>query len=274
VGTGVTPNPRLNPGIQFMVTDRPISDSRYNSLQVSLNRRLSRSVQAQVSYTYSKCMDDGAFGVGSFNALNVTPSAIENPFNQKNDKAVCSYDIPHVFRLNGLWVLPFHGNKFIQGWQLSGVMNKYNGVPINVNSGFDVAGFTSGNVPRPNYVAGCDPYAGAHTVSHWFNTSCYTLETPGTFGNTGRNTLRGPGFVNADLALSKETVIREQIKLQFRWEVFNIFNHENFANPANSFFAASAVTAAGTPNAQAGLITSSSLGTTPRQMQFALKLTF
>ena len=85
--TAVTPFPRLNPGIQYMTTNRPISDSRYNSLQVSVNRRLSRSVQAQLSYTYSKCMDDGAFGVGSFNGLNTTPSAIENPFNQKIDKA-------------------------------------------------------------------------------------------------------------------------------------------------------------------------------------------
>ena len=103
-----TQNPRVNPGMLYMVTDRPISDSRYNSLQVSANRRLSRSVQAQISYTWSKCMDDGAFGVGSFNGLNVTPSAIENPFNQKIDKGPCSYDIPNVLRINGLWVLPIH----------------------------------------------------------------------------------------------------------------------------------------------------------------------
>ena len=268
--TAVAPFPRLNPGIQYMPTLRPISDSRYNSLQVSLNRRLSRSVQAQLSYTYSKCIDDGAFGVGSFNGLNTTPAVVENPFNQKIDKAVCSYDITNVFRLNGLWVLPFHGNKFIQGWQLSGIMNKYSGVPVNPNAGYDVAGFTAGNTPRANYVAGCDPYAGAQTVSHWFNTSCYTLETPGTFGNAGRNTLRGPGFFSADLSLSKETVIREQIKLQFRWEVFNIFNHENLANPGNNIFSASGLV----NTASAGVITSSNLGTSPRQMQFGLKLTF
>ena len=279
VGTGVTPNARLNPGIQYMPTVRTISDSRYNSLQISANRRLSRSVQAQVSYTYSKCIDDGAFGVGSFNTLTVTPAVVENPFNQKIDKAVCSYDIPNVFRVNGLWVLPFHGKtaiakKFIDGWQISGITNRYNGIPINVNSGFDVAGFTSGNTPRPNYVAGCDPYAGARIVTHWFNTSCYTLQTPGTFGNMGRNTLRGPSFFNMDLSLSKETMIREQIKLQFRWEVFNITNHENFGNPGNNFFSASGTNPAGTPNASAGLITSSNLGSSPRQMQFGLKLTF
>jgi Carboxypeptidase regulatory-like domain/TonB-dependent Receptor Plug Domain len=268
--TAVAPFPRLNPGIQYMPTLRPISDSRYNSLQVSVNRRLSRSVQAQLSYTYSKCIDDGAFGVGSFNGLNTTPAVIENPFDQKIDKAVCSYDIPHVFRVNGLWVLPFHGNKFVRGWQLSGIMSKYGGVPVNPNAGYDVAGFSAGNTPRANYVAGCDPYAGAQTVGHWFNTSCYTLETPGTFGNAGRNTLRGPGFLGTDLSLSKETVIREQIKLQFRWEVFNILNHENFGNPGNNIFSASGLV----NTASAGVITNSNIGTTPRQMQFALKLTF
>ncbi len=153
-------------------------------------------------------------------------------------------------------------------------MNNYNGVPINANAGFDIAGFTSGNTPRANYVSGCDPYANAQTYTHWFNASCYTLPTAGTFGNAGRDTLRGPGVFNMDLSLSKETVIREQIKLQFRWEVFNVANHENFANPANNLFAASTTSTQGLLNATAGLITSSNIGTTPRQMQFGLKLTF
>ena len=70
----------------------------------------------------------------------------------------------------------------------------------------------------------------------WFNPNCYTIQPVGTFGNTGRNTLRGPGFFDTDLSLSKDTVIREQIKLQFRAEFFNIFNHTNFANPSNNAF--------------------------------------
>jgi hypothetical protein len=254
-----------------MVTNRPISDSRYNSLQTSVNRRFSRSVQAQFSYTWSKCMDDGAFGVGSFNGSSTatTPSAIENPFNQKPDKAVCGYDITNVFRLNGLWALPFHGNRLINGWQLSGILSKYGGVPLNANTGFDRADFTSGNTPRPNYVQGCNPSAGAQTVTEWFNPACFTLEAPGTFGDTGRDTLRGPGFFDTDISLSKETVIKENLKLQFRAEIFNIFNHENLGNPNNNIFSAS-----GAVNATAGVITSSNAGSTPRQMQFGLKLMF
>src|SRR5581483_3106874 len=212
---------------------------------------------------------NGAFGVGSFNGSAVTPSAVENPFNQKIDRAPCSFDINHVLRMNGLMALPFHGNRIVEGWQISTIINTYGGVPFNVNTGFDRAAFASGNTPRPNYVAGCDPYAGAQIVSHWFNTSCYALQPVGTFGNTGRNTLRGPGFFMADVSLSKDTRITEQFRLQFRAEFFNILNHENFAMPNNNVFSAS-----GAVNQSAGVITASNFGSTPRQIQFGLKLTF
>ena len=266
-----TPNPRPNPNLAYFPTLQTISTSQYNSLQVLLNRRFSRSVQAQVSYTWSKCMDNGAFGVGSFNGATTgsTPSAAENPFNQSIDHSVCGYDIPQVLRVNGLWALPFHGNRIVEGWQLSGILSAYDGVPFNVNTGFDRAGFASGETPRPNYVSGCDPYAGAQTVGEWFNPHCYTLEPVGTLGNTGRNTLRGPGFFNTDISLSKDTKITEQFRLQFRAEFFNVFNHENLSNPNNNVFSAS-----GAYNTSAGVITASNTGSTPRQIQFGLKLNF
>lgn len=181
----------------------------------------------------------------------------------------CGYDFTNVVRLNGLWALLFHGNRFTEGWQLSGILSKYGGVPINLNAAYDVADFTSGNQPRPNYVAGCNPYAGAQTVSEWFNPACYTLQPVGTFGDTGRNTLCGPSFFDTDISLAKEFKLTERFKLQFRAEIFNIFNHENFANPNNNVFSAS-----GAVNASAGTITASNVGSTPRQMQFGLKLIF
>jgi hypothetical protein len=263
------PNRRLNPNLAYFPTEQTISTSRYNALQAIVNRRFSRSVQAQVAYTWSRCMDDGAFGVGSFNGLSTTPSAVENPFNQAIDHGVCSFDIAQVLRVNGLVALPFRGNRIVEGWQISGILNTYGGIPVNVNTGFDRAAFGSGNTPRPNYVGGCDPYSGARIVSHWFNTSCYQLQPVGTFGNTGRNTLRGPRFFNTDISLSKDTRLTEQFRMQFRAEVFNIFNHENFANPSNNVFSAS-----GAVNAAAGVITSSNFGSTPRQIQFGLKFTF
>ena len=280
-------NQRRNPNLQYFTTNQPITLSRYHSLQVVVNRRFSRSVQTQVSYTYSRCMDNGAFGVGSFNGLALTPSAIENPFDQKNDHAPCSFDIPKVLRVNGLWALPFHGNRLVEGWQLSGIVSSYGGVPINVNTGFDRALFSAGNTPRPNYapnnpaqtIAGVSYQAcnnnpilgreGLDTIGRWFNPNCYLLEPVGTFGNTGRNTLRGPSFFNMDISLLKDTKLTEQLKLQFRAEFFNILNHTNFANPSNNVFSAS-----GLINTAAGVITQTNFGSTPRQIQFALKLTF
>ena len=122
---------------------------------------------------------------------------------------------------------------------------------------------------RPDYIGGCDPYAGFRTIAKWFNPACYALEPVGTFGNTGRDTLRGPSFINTDFSLSKNTKIREDIGLQFRAEFFNIFNHPNFALPANNVFAAS-----GAFTGNVGLITATNTGSTPRQIQVGLKLTF
>jgi hypothetical protein len=278
-------NPRQDPALGYFPTLQPISTSQYNALQVSVNRRVTRNVQMQASYTWSKCMDDGAFGVGSFNgpSTGTTPSSIENPFNQAIDHAVCGFNIPQVLRINGMWALPFKGNRFVSGWQLSGILSAYDGVPLNVNTGFDIADFGSGNTPRPNYAPNnpaatingisypaCNNSPIIGSVSMYFNPNCYSIEPAGTFGNTGRNTLTGPGFFDTDMALLKDTVIREQIKLQFRAEIFNIFNHENFSNPGNNVFSASRLV----NTAAAGVITGTNAGSTPRQIQFGLKLTF
>jgi hypothetical protein len=112
-----------------------------------------------------------------------------------------------------------------------------------------------------------DPSVGS--LNLWFNPNCYQLEPVGTYGNTGRDSLRGPGFFDMDIALLKDTKINEQLRLQFRAEFFNILNHENFDLPANSVFSAS-----GAINATAGRITDSNPGSTPRQIQFGLKLMF
>jgi TonB-dependent receptor-like protein len=269
---------RVNPHLGNFSPLEPISNSRYNSLQTILNRRFSRSVQTQVAYTWSKCIDNGAFGVGSFNGLGTTPQQVENPFDQRIDKGPCSFDITHVLRVNGLVALPFHGNRIVEGWQISGILSTYSGIPINANTGFDRAQFVSGNTPRPDYAPNnpatsvypaCNnqPILGSYPL--WFNPNCYSLEPVGTLGNTGRNTLRGPHFVNADISLSKDTKISEQLRLQFRAEFFNIFNHENFATPNNNIFSGS-----GAINGSAGRITGSSVGANPRQIQFGLKLNF
>ena len=281
--SATTPNVRLNPALGSFQTLEPITTSRYNSLQAVLNRRLTRNVQAQAAYTYSRCMDTGAFGISSYNGTSATPSGVMNPFQQGIDKAPCSYDINHVLRVNGIVALPFHGNRLVEGWQISGIVSTFSGAPFNVNTGFDRAVLqASFNTPRPNYAPnkapltvggvtypGCNDQPIIGTITTWFNPNCYQLEPVGTFGNTGRNTLRGPHFFNTDIALLKDTKINEQLRMQFRAEFFNILNHENFDLPSNNVFSAS-----GAINATAGRITGSNPGSQPRQIQFGLKLTF
>ena len=166
--------------------------------------------------------------------------------------------------------LPFHGNRLVEGWQLSGILSASSGLPFNVFTGYDRSGLGPINIfSRPDYVAGCNPYSGAQTVAEWFNPNCYTLQAQGTTGNTGRNSLRGPEFFNADISLLKDTRINERFKVQFRAEFFNFLNHENFALP-NSMLYSNAGPNVGT----AGKITSTAPNATPRQIQFGLKLNF
>ena len=200
----------MNPGLSTFTTPEPITTSRYNSLQTVVNRRFTRNVQAQLAYTWSKCIDDGAFVVGSFNGITSTPSGLANPFDQKSDRGPCSYDTTHVLRVNSVAALPFHGNRLVEGWQISGIMSAYSGVPFNVYTGMDRSGLGPINIfSRPDYVSGCDPYAGSQTVAQWFNPQCYTLQAVGTIGNTSRNSLRGPGFFNADISSERHEDFRE-----------------------------------------------------------------
>ena len=266
-------NPRLNPNLGFLVMAEPGTTSRYHSLQTSLNRRLTRNIQAQVSYTYSSCIDDGGSPLGSINGGN-SPSNYENPYDRSIDRGPCYFNARHVFRANGLINLPFRGNRLIEGWQLTGILTQNTGLPFSVSTGFDQVGYTSTGTPRPDYVAGCNVQV--RTVNQWFNPACFSVEAPGTLGNAGRNTLIGPGLAQVDFAVLKDTSvpkISETFRVQFRTELFNIFNHPQFGQPSAAVFAQGA-NGTGLPNAQAGQITTLATNTAARQIQFGLKFLF
>jgi hypothetical protein len=220
----------------------------------------------------SHCVDDGGY-LGSFNTAST--GNITNPYNRSWDKATCSHDIQHVFKINGLWALPFKGNKIVEGWQISGIMSANSGLVYNISDGYDevFGGSTPNNLtPRPNYVAGCNINEGAN-INQWFNPNCFTLQAPGTFGNLGRNIGRGPRLTNVDLAFLKDTKLNERLNLQFRAEMFNIFNHPNYGLPSAGLGGgAQLFTGGGGRDGSAPKI--STLAGSPRQIQFALKLIF
>jgi len=259
----------VNTNFLSLNNDMPISHSNYNSMQVSVNRRTSKGLQVQMSYTYSKSMDNGSTSY----SLEQGAWEMMNPYNPSADRGPSAFDRKHAFRMNTVYELPFHGNKLKEGWQVSQVLSAYSGFPFSPQFaiGYDPVGIGGIEGFRPNYstgVAGCNPDHILGDPAQWYDPNCYVQQPIGTFGNVGRNTLRGPGLLDLDVSLSKETKIRERVNLQFRAEFFNIINHPNWAGSSFDY----AILSGGAINPAAGRLTSTS--TSSRQIQFGLKLKF
>ncbi len=277
-GTAIVQAPRPNNHFAGLSETEMGSSSRYNSLQVSLNRRLTHNFQYQVGYTWSHCTDDGSSPLGSISGGS-TASTLENPFlRDPIDKGACYFNAKSNVRVNGVYTIPLHGNALVQGWQVSGIITQMTGLPFSLYTGVDATGYNSAGTPRPNYNGGCASQVGS--VTQWYDPTCYSLQAPGTLGNVGRDTIVGPGLAQVDLSLSKETKVREKLRVQFRAEAYNILNHPQFGQPGNSLF--SSLKAApgtptgvvGVPNGAAGIISSIATNSTARQFQLGIKLLF
>jgi hypothetical protein len=259
----------------------PTSHSTYNGLVASLTRQISRNLQGQVSYTYSRCIDNGSASSG----LEQASAEILDAYNQGFDRGPCLFNVTHALRVNAVYNLPFTGNRLVSGWQLSEILSATTGYPVNVTNGLlpqvaNTGGITS---DRPNYsgAPGCHPSQITDTVNaqqrtvQWFNPACYAVQPFATLGNVRRDSLIGPGLLNLDFSIIKQTRITEKLNTEFRAEFFNIINHTNLGQPNGAVFsgAGGAGAAVGSFIAgNSGLITSTS--TTSRQIQFALKLIF
>jgi Carboxypeptidase regulatory-like domain/TonB-dependent Receptor Plug Domain/TonB dependent receptor len=257
-----------NPNFGSLNDATPTSHSSYNSLQVAANRQFSRNFQTQVSYTWSKCLDDGSVtSAGEQGAYGVV-----DPYDQALDRGACTFNRNQNLVVNGLYALPFHGNRGITGWQFATILSASTGLPVNVMDGYDQALTEGIEGPRPNYatgVPGCAPYqivnkAIAGPAVQYFNPACYTVEAVGTEGNVGRDSIYGPGLLNLDFSVIKHTRITEKLDSEFRAEFFNIINHTNFGQPNPDALTFISPTA--------GQITTQA--TNPRQIQFAIKLLF
>jgi hypothetical protein len=275
----------------------PSSYSSYNALQVSLTHRATSNLVYQFSYTYSHCIDS-AYTYGGLGFNNVT-SAITNPYDWNNDKGNCSFDLRHNISFNAVYMLPFKGNRWKEGWQLSGVTSWHTGVNFSLGEGDQADLGNTFDTERPNYAPnapGCNnnPYAN-QSVSQWINLNCFTASTYGTVGNNGRNNLLAPGYAETDIGLTKNTRINERLTLQFRAEIFNIFNHPNFSVPGifgtgptiinagtscgpTTTYGSAAATAGNCYNPGAAAIVSEvgsgGIPDVARQTQFSLKLMF
>ncbi len=270
-------NPVPDPSFGSLDMLDTTSYSAYNAMEVGVTHRQSANLVFQFSYTWSHCID-GSYAYAGLGGNNVS-SANTNPYDWNADKGNCSFDLRQVVAANAVYVLPFKGNRFKEGWQISGVQSWHTGVPFSLGEGTQPYLDNNFDNPRPNVIAGCDVYANQN-VHQWYNPACFTASAYGTLGDMGRNALVGPGLVETDISVMKETRIRERMNLQFRAELFNLFNHPNFSYPVTSVFSAgsAATNYQSTPNGTAGEITalvgSGGLSNVARQTQFSLRLLF
>lgn len=264
--------PRPNPFFDDITQIESRANSRYDSLQVRFQQRLDFGLALLGSYTLSKSEDDAS----NFFSSAGDPNFPQDSNNLRPERGPSNFDSRHRFVLSYSYDLPFgKGRRYfaddgwvstlLSGWQTLGIVTLQSGRPFTVallpeidnsGTGRSVLGFGAND--RPN-VAG-DPNLSSPSADRWFNTAAFAFPAPGTFGNAGRNILRGPGYQNVNASLVKNTLLTERLNLQFRAEVFNLFNHPNLNLPDNFL---------GSPTF--GRISSAR---DPRHLQFGVKLLF
>jgi hypothetical protein len=198
-----------------------------------------------------------------------------NPYDPDAEWAPSIFDVRHVFTANATWELPSRSNMLLAGWQVNGVLSLRGGYPFSpsiATANWSRSGNTAGGTEdRPNVKPGTDPKKiVTGDPNRWFDASAFVLQPQGTFGNTPRNFLRGPGFANVDLSVVKNQALAGATRLQFRLEVFNLLNRANFAVPTRQVFAGAAQNE--TPLATAGQVTRTA--NSSRQVQLGIKILY
>lgn len=262
-GPGVINDRRPNP---LFTTIRVIQNdliSNYNGVSVVFRQNGFKGLTTLTSYTYSKTLDVSTDSNGGSNVMS--------PFNWRLDYGPANWDLRHRFVSSANYELPFFmgsSNRAVKallgGWQVNGILTAQGGFPFNVSIAADQANVGQGT-QRASYsgnavVNNCN----GSVLVGCVNWNAFQLPTLYTYGNVGRNSLRGPGIVTLDASFFKNFAVSERVKVQFRWEMFNSLNHVNFSNPGSTWVANGAATF--------GNITSTS--TANRQQQVGLKLLF
>jgi hypothetical protein len=226
--------------------------SNYNALTLAATKRLSAGLQFDASYTWSKSLDT--------NSLNSSGFAVQDSTTIAGQYGLSDFDARHRVVVNAVYSLPFTGNAMVRGWQVAAVVQSQSGNPVNiVTSNASLNG--SANTVRPDVTG---PIRIIGQVDRWFDPNVFVAASH--FGNLPRNAVIGPPFHNTDLTVTKN-VQADGMRLQFRVDVFDLFNHANFASPG---------AIVGSPGF--GKITRTRLPTgeagSSRQVQLGIKLSF
>jgi hypothetical protein len=240
-----------------------VGNSSYNGLWATANKQLSRGLQFDLSYAWSKSIDE--------NSRNNQGLVLQDSFNVRGDRGLSDFDVRQRVVVSAIYTLPFHGNRLKEGWQLSLIEQAQSGNPINFHT--SVSGFTGSALLRPNVTG--NVITGFTAATNGSATSVTYIQNPSVFvnqgnafGNLGRNVIIGPAFANLDFSLVKNTHIKERLTWQVRVDAFDLLNQTNFTQPVSTIGSSTLGLITGGTRFPAGD------GGTSRQLQLAMKLIF
>lgn len=255
----------IDPGFALanILVYESVGNSNYNGLWVTANKRIGKGLQFSTAYTFAKSIDN--------NSRNQQGLVIQDSNNVRGDRGLSDFDVRHRIVLNGVYALPFQGNRFVEGWEISLIDQTQTGSPLNFktsNSAFTGSANLRPNVTGPVQIGYTPATNGSASSVTYVQNPTVFVNQGNAFGNLGRNAITGPGFSDLDFAMVKNTKITEGLLAQLRIEAFDLFNQTNFANPVLTI-----------GSATTGLITSGTRfpagdGGTSRQLQISMKLKF
>ena len=272
----LTPGPgeqaprRPFPYISPSFFDRSWGRGNYHAFQFLLDKKYSSGLAYLISYTWSKSIDIACSGW-----YGVEGCSVQDPYNFNTNRSVSGFDVTHLLSASWVYQIPVGpGKKYdpanrvlshiVGNWSVNGIATFSSGQPYEVGIAGDIANTGMQNCcanyyERLNLIG--DPVLSNPTPSSWFNRSAFGVPANFTFGNLGRNALRGDGAQNFDLSIFRQFPIKEQLKIEFRAEMFNAFNTPRYSLPHQEF-----------NDANFGKVTSTA--NQARQIQFGLKILF
>jgi len=225
--TGSLQSRRPFPDFGFVLYADNDANSNYHALQLTLKKTSSRGLSFLTNYTFSKSLDGDSFdNKGTRNYIPGQP-----------DKARSVFDQRHRFSLSWVYNLPaprpsnVAASLLLKGWQISGITTLQSGFPLHPTTSRDYSNRLTTFTNLPNRICDGNLPSNQRKPERWFDTSCFVPPALNTLGNSGFHILDTDGLVNQDLGLIKNFAVREPLKVQFRAEFFNLFNHPNFGRP-------------------------------------------
>ena len=280
-----TPEGTVRPNPTFAgITDRRWDGlSWYNGLKLGLRKRFSSGFQYQIAYNWQKFMDEGSAIRTTGGDFGNSNSFATDWRDHKIDRGLSAYHVAQTFSSNFTFELPFgpgrsYGSgtsgvvaRLIEGWQINGIISLSSGQALGIDGDGGVTCrlcADRGSAARPDLIPGRDNSPNTGDPNAWFGavTDNFQNQEVGFYGTLGRNTAEAPGNATVDLAINKSFALGERADLQFRTEIFNLFNRANFGAPSLATFSR------GRASGSFGRI-STTTGTS-RQIQFALKVVF